>query len=232
MTKKSIAPIAGVLGVIIVAFNIITFVSAKEFSANFWSGYSFITLSWLCLVIVSLVIGNRKDYTGYGLFLSTPIIVISMIYLLFELIAGIMIMIIADFSFRASIVIQVIIFALYLILLFGLSLYKGMASQKLKERTSEASFIKPFIMQIENAKSRCKNTLLKQKLTEIGDLVKYSDPVSSIATADTEVRINELFSQVSEDLYKEEKTVAVSVCDEIIILLNQRNALCAANKKR
>jgi len=231
MNKKSIAPIVGILGVFIVTFNLVAIISVNEFSANFWSGYSFITLSWLCLVFVSLIIGIRKDYTDYGFFLSTPIIVISLVYLLFELIAGIMIMVIKDFSFRASIVIQVIIFALYLIVIIGLTLYKGMASQKLKERTSEASFIKSFIIQIENAKSRCKNTLLKQKLIEIGDLAKYSDPVSSTATADTEVRIEELFSQVSVDLYKEEKTVAVSICDEIIMLLNHRNVLCVANKK-
>ena len=231
MSNNRFAPVCGVLVVFIVIFNLIAFITASDYSANFWSGYAFITLSWLCLVFVLMSTVRRKDHEGYGLFLSAPIITISLVYLLFELITGVLVMVIPDFNLTASIVIQVLIFGIYLIVIFGLSFYKGMATQKLSERSGDTAFKKSLVMQIENAKNRCKNPALKQKLVEMYDLLKYSDPVSSQATTDCEARIMELFPQITADLYQKEKSTTLALCDEIAVLINQRNALCAANKK-
>jgi hypothetical protein len=231
--KRSSIAIFGALAVIIVAFNIIAFVVADELTTQFWSGYVFITLSWLCLIALSVKIMQRKEFIAYNLFLAMPQILIALTYFLFQLVTGISVMAIPDFSLTASIVIQVLLLAVFFIAEFGISAYKGVATQMPEKRQAEISFKSNMILDIENAINRCKNPILKQKLTETNELLKYSDPVSSDETASFEGRILELFSQVKSNTYQEEHTpeIIISVCDEIMQLMKQRNAVCAAAKK-
>lgn len=228
--KKMGIPVFGTLGAIILAFNVIAFILADELTKQFWSGYVFVTLSWLFLVMISVRFAAQKDFSGYSMFLAAPQILIAMICFLFQMIVGIAVMAIPDFSLIASIVIQVVLLTIFLIVEFGVLAYKGVATRAPQKTQAKVAFKKDLGVDIENAINRCKNSELKQKLDAISEDLKYSDPVSSEATAIYEDRIFELFSQVKSHLYEEEKSTALSLCDEIIQLINQRNAVCAANK--
>jgi len=99
------------------------------------------------------------------------------------------------------------------------------------QRQADTSFKTNFSMELENAINRCKNHMLKQKIVEISEILKYSDPVSSAETVLYENRIMELFSEVKNSLYDETQTTAISLCDETCQLMKQRNTVCAASKK-
>lgn len=45
----------------IIVFNVLSFVLADRYTANFWCGYIFITLSWVCLIGVELLTASKKD---------------------------------------------------------------------------------------------------------------------------------------------------------------------------
>ena len=219
------------LGVVFVAFNIITFVVADEFTRQFWSGYSFIIFAWICLVVLMAKIIVKKEVAGYSLFLIMPRILIALIYFLFQMVFGIAVMVIPDFSFISSIVIQILLAALFFIAELGLSLYKGISTNTMEQRCAETSFKEDLLLEMANAMSRCKNSVLRQRIENANELLKYSDPVSSLETSVYEQKISDLFSQIKANIYNEEQTMAISYCEEIVQLIKQRDAVCAASKK-
>jgi len=227
---KSSWPVLGVLFVLFAVINIVAFVLVNDFTANFWSGYVFITIAWISLLFTTLITIKTHNHER-AFFLAAPQILICLVYALLQMIAGIAIIAIPKFNLPASIAIQTILFALFLIIELGLSVYKKRAVVKPETRQNSVTFKKTMLVDLTNAISRCKSQPLKQKLNEIEELLTYSDPVSSEETIEYENRISELFSQVKNSLYQQESYPATLLCNEIAILIKQRNEICAASKK-
>ena len=169
--RKILVPIYGVLAVILAVFNLTAFLLAKTKGANFWSGYVFITVSLFYTATVCTLTLRKESSDEYGFFLSVPQVMFSTLYLLFQFIAGVAIMLIPDFNARASVIVQAILLALYTVVIIGLSYYKGSSKQLHDERATSTSFKKSLLMETENAVNRSKNPVLKNKLNEINDLL-------------------------------------------------------------
>lgn len=123
---KRIWPIIAILTLYAVVFNAISFICAVELTNNFWCGYAFIMLSWLCAVIVAIhtALYSGRNCVENALFIKAPSILISVIYLLAQTAFGIAVMVITSFSIKAAICIQIALFALYLCIVIALVMYE------------------------------------------------------------------------------------------------------------
>ena len=74
--------------------------------------------------------------------------------------------------------------------------------------------------------SRAKSENIKVECKKVYEAVRYSDPMSSAALASIESDITIKFSKLSEAVVSEDSEVAVTLADEIIILLGDRNKKC------
>ena len=121
--KRSL-PAVAISSLFIIVFNVIAFVLTEGLSKNFWCGYIFITLSWLCLVAVEIM-GVAKDDGGKSLFLNAPGILVSVIHLIVQTLFGVLVMAIPVFSIKIAICLEVLIMAIYLGIIGILEVYKS-----------------------------------------------------------------------------------------------------------
>ena len=121
--RKALPAIA-ISSLFIIVFNALSFLLAKEYTKNFWCGYVFITLSWLCL-IGSEVIATSKTDGGKALFLNAPGLLITVAHLVIQTLLGVLVMVIPVFSIKAALCFEIIIFAIYLGLYGSLEIYKS-----------------------------------------------------------------------------------------------------------
>lgn len=108
----------------IIVFNVLSFVLADRYTANFWCGYIFITLSWVCLIGVELLTASKKD-VGQSLFLNAPELLMTIVHLVIQTVFGIVVMAIPSFSVRLSVCFEIVVFAIYLGIIGTLEIYKG-----------------------------------------------------------------------------------------------------------
>lgn len=121
--KRSL-PAVAISSLFIIVFNVIAFVLAVDLNKNFWCGYIFITLSWLCLVVVEIM-GVTKDDGGKSLFLNAPGILVSVVHLVVQTLFGVLVMAIPAFSIKIAICLEVLIMAIYLGIIGILEVYKS-----------------------------------------------------------------------------------------------------------
>lgn len=126
---KRILPGLSLSAIYLVVFNILAFVLANDFTGNFWCGYVFITLSWLCLVGIEILM-VWKDDRGKSIFLNTPGFLFAFLHLLVQTALSIAVMAIPNYSVKLSVCVQIVVFAIFLTL-FGLTeVYKSHSKNK------------------------------------------------------------------------------------------------------
>ena len=87
-------------------------------------------------------------------------------------------------------------------------------------------FIKSLTVDAESLVARAKNETIKAECKKVYEAVRYSDPMSNDALVPIESDIAIKFSKLSEAVVSEDSEVAVTLADEIIILLGDRNKKC------
>lgn len=125
--KRAIPAIA-ISSLFIIVFNVLAFVLSDRYDVNFWCGYIFITLSWLCLVGVELLTASKKDM-GQSLFLNAPGLLMTIVHLAIQTVFGIAVMAIPSFSIKLSVCFEIVVFAVYLGIIGALEIYKRKSSR-------------------------------------------------------------------------------------------------------
>lgn len=129
---KKMWPIIAILLLYAFVFNVIAFICVSDINVNFWCGYIFIMLSWLCVAInaVYTAIECNRGYGEEAIFIKAPSMLISVIYLVAQLIFGVAVIAIPGFSIKAAVCIQILFWAAYLCIIFALAIYE----RKLKKK--------------------------------------------------------------------------------------------------
>ena len=120
-------PVICISTVFIIVFNILAFVLASDFHKNFWCGYIFITLSWMCLITVEILSANKND-NGCSVFLNAPSILMTVLHLLIQTIVGVIVMAFSNLNMKALLCFEIVLFSIYLVIIGGLELYKAKAT--------------------------------------------------------------------------------------------------------
>lgn len=113
----------------LVVFNILAFVLANDFTGNFWCGYVFVTLSWLCLVGIEILMA-WKDDRGKSVFLNAPGLLFALVHLLMQTALSIAVMAIPNYSVKLSICVPIVVFSIFLMLFGLMEIYKSHSKNK------------------------------------------------------------------------------------------------------
>ncbi len=121
---KRAMPTLAVSSLFIIVFNVLAFVLSDRYGANFWCGYIFVTLSWLCLIGIELLTSSKNDM-GQSLFLNAPGLLMTVVHLVVQTVFAIAVMAIPSFSVKLSVCVEIIFFAIYLGIISALEMYKS-----------------------------------------------------------------------------------------------------------
>ena len=70
----------------------------------------------------------------------------------------------------------------------------------------------------------------KRALNALSDAMKYSDPVSSEATAEAEETLASLLDEIEKSLVDGDEAAAGTLCAQAGAALTERNRICRLNK--
>lgn len=126
---KRAIPVVAISSLFIIVFNILAFVLSNRHDANFWCGYIFITLSWICLIGIELLTASKRDI-AQSLFLNAPGLFMSIGHLAIQTLFGIAVMAIPSYSVKLSVCVEIVVFAIYLGIIGVLEIYKKNYSRR------------------------------------------------------------------------------------------------------
>lgn len=227
--KKVFRFYSAVWAILLAIFNVISFVSVgwagiPKYTPSFWIGYVFITLSFIGQIVCAYF--ALKDDDIKKTFYNVSLISTSYTGLILSFIFGGLCMLISPLPYWVGIILCAIVLGFNIIAVVKATAVIDIASgidEKVKESTL---FIKSLTVDAESLMSRAKSENIKAECKKVYEAVRYSDPMSNDAFASVESDITIKFSKLSEAVISEDSETVVTLADEIIILLGDRNRKC------
>lgn len=228
--KKTFNFYAVCWAILVVAFNLITFITPNEiagvskFSGGFWVGYVFVTIALIGQLVCAYFAFKEEKLEKF--FYSVSLITVSYSATVLSTIVGAICMAVPFIPTWIGAVICVLILAFS-----AVSVLKAKAAvdivgeidDKIKVQTF---FIKSLTVDAETLLARAKSEAVKTELKKVYEAVRYSDPMSNDALAGVESQITLKFDALSKAAEADNAEDTANSAAEIIILLNDRNKKC------
>lgn len=211
-------------------FNLVIFVTPSEiagvskYGSSFWVGFVFILLAFAGQLICSYIFFKSDSNDKY--FLNLPLISLSYTGLIISVIVGSIFMALPILPNWIGIIADVIIFAIYAIATIqakGTADAVGSIDKNIKTQTF---FIKSLTIDLETLTAKAKNDEIKSEVKKIAETCRYSDPMSNDALAGVESQITIKFNALEKAVEENRTDDIKSICEEMNILLADRNKKC------
>lgn len=207
------------LGIVFVLFNVIAFVIPTDKTATFWTAYAFSVVAFAVQIPLWKIAFGKKD-TLKSKFLGIPVIHVGITYLIIQLIAFAVFMILPTLPAWLAVVVCAIILAI-----FALCAIAGQAGANEINRVEEKIKVKRAFIQflqtdIEMLAESETDTETKTALKKLAEKTRFSDPMSHEMLGELESRIS---AKVEEMKAATDKKGLIA---EVTILLTERNKKC------
>ena len=207
------------LGIVFALFNVIAFVIPTEKTATFWTAYAFSVVAFAVQIPLWKIALGKKD-TLKSKFLGIPVIHVGLTYLIIQLIAFAIIMILPTLPVWLAVVVCTIILAIS-----ALCAIAGQAGANEINRVEEKNKVKRAFIQIlqtdiEMLAETETDSETKIALKKLAEKVRFSDPMSHEILGELESRIS---SKVEGMKIATDKKDLIA---EVTTLLTERNKKC------
>ncbi len=227
--KKGIKFYLPCWAIALAVFNVITFavpitVNVNKFTPAFWIGYTFITLMFIAQLVCSIVFFKQDNNDKK--FLNIPIISLSYTALIVSIIVGVVAMAVPFISYWVGIVLDVLIVAFYAIAIISSKAAADTIENIDKKLKAQTFFIKSLTVDAESLLPRANSDETKAIAKKVYEVIRYSDPMSNEALSPVEAQITIKFNEFSNAVVEDNKPLAETLGNELIILVNDRNKKC------
>lgn len=227
--KKGIKFYAPCWAIVLIVFNVITFVvpitvNVNKFTLSFWIGYAFITLMFIAQLACSIVFFKQDNNNKK--FLNIPIISLSYTALLVSIIVGAVAMVVPFVPYWVGIIIDVLIVAFYAIAIISSKAVADTIENIDNKVKAQTFYIKSLTVDAENLLNQSKSDETKAIAKRVYEAIRYSDPMSNKALSTVETQITIKFNEFSNAVIEDNKPTAKAIGNELIILVNDRNKKC------
>ena len=207
------------LDIVFALFNVIAFVIPTEKTATFWTAYAFSVVAFAVQIFLWKIALGKKD-TLKSKFLGIPVIHVGITYLIIQLIAFAVFMILPTLPVWLAIVVCSIILAIS-----ALCTIAGQAGaneinrveEKIKVKRAFIQFLQTDIEMLAESETDAET---KAALKKLAEKVRFSDPMSHEMLGELESRIS---AKVEEMKTAADKKALI---EEITTLLTERNKKC------
>ena len=231
--KKGIKFYAPCWAIVLIVFNVITFsvpitVNVNKFTPSFWIGYAFIILMFIAQLACSILF--FKQDSKEKKFLNVPVISLSYMALFVSIIVGAVAMAVPFIPYWVGIILDVLIVAFYAIAIISSKAAADTIENIDKQVKAQTFFIKSLTVDAESLLPRAKSDETKAIAKKVYEAIRYSGPMSNEALSPVESQITIKFNEFSNALIEDNKPLAESIGNELIILVNDRNKKCRLSK--
>lgn len=220
MKNKKYGYIALIAGLIV--FNAVSLAIPAEHSAAFWIAYSFTNVAFILqFVFWKRAFKNADEMKSK--FLGIPIVYVSVLYLLIQLICFTVI-VASKASEWVAIVSSISILGIFCLLIISGEISRNTVNNVEQKINDNTVFMRDLRQQIDCLIIDEKNPAIKAKLQEVADIAKYCELRSTHESIAEENNIKnqlEAFSNI---------THTVQILDLIVDSLNKRNVIIRSGR--
>lgn len=221
------------IAILFALFSVIAFAIPFAKTAVFWLSYGFGVLALAAQLIVQ---PRALDLDGHNVrskFYGFPLTRIATAYLVVQLALSLVFMVLCKF-----VEIKLWVPFVAYVLIFGISALGFVAADAMKEeveRQDTAHKANVGAMRALQSKAvfvagQCEDAETKKALNAFAEALRFSDPVSSAATADIEENLTGLLEELGSAVLDKDYPAAKSLCAKASTLLADRNRMCRLNK--
>lgn len=219
MNKKSILYILLDL-VFLAVFNTVFFVvGGTEHPASVWISYGFIHFSYIMILITPFLIRKSSSAAVLGFSLYS----ISAAYFFAEFIVGLIFIFVRSESYKAALVVQIIIACIYAILLLSNMIANEHTADSVERHEDEVSYIKTASSRVKILMGKANDKKANKEIERAYDLL-HSSPSCSVATVKLlEEEIKNKVTDLEDAVAADETVAIITIAGEIVAKTEERN---------
>ena len=219
MNKKSMLYIFLDL-IFLAVFNIVFFVvGGIEHPASVWISYGFIHFSYLMILVTPFLIRKSSNVALFGFSLYS----ISAVYFWVEFLVGLVLVFVCSDSYKASLVVQVIIAGIYAVLLISNLIANEHTADSIECHEDEVAYIKDASSRIKQLIGKASDKKANKEIEKAYDLL-HSSPSHSVATIKLlEQQIKDKIDELENVIYSNDTAAIITILGEITNLTEERN---------
>lgn len=219
-----------IIFILLITFNIISFVVPFEHTPGFWLGYIFATLVILEQIPL-FYIAFRKENTPRSRFYGFPVVQVANVHLVLQIILSFIGMIFGKWiESWVFIVVYVVVFAIAAVGFIAVDTVRDEIERQDQVLEKSTASMRDIQSKASSLLRLCNNESSKEAVIKLIEEIRYSDPVSSSATEDIEKELLEVVDEIRNVLLEEDANRINQYCKKAQILLAERNRLCKLNK--
>lgn len=218
--------------ILVVAFNMITFLTPNEaggynkFGGSFWPGYVLIMISFIGQLTCAGAAFKQSDLRKF--FYNIPLITISYTATIVSIIIGVACMAIPDLPVWVGGVVCVVVLVFTAIAVLKAKTAAELISDVDEKASMDTSFIRSLTAEAKGLADRAKSEEAKVVAKKVFEAIRYSDPVSSDSVSDLEMKISMKLGEFYAALDTDEKVEEIG--EELLAVVEERNKNCKLNK--
>lgn len=226
---KNTTRFLAVLAILLVVFLLIAFVVPFSKTASFW-----LALGFGLLAIAAQLFIQSKAFVGpdaRSKFYGFPIGRVGVLYLAVQLALSLLAMALASVlpPWVAAVVFLLLLAAAALGFLAADAVRDEVERQDAKLK-SDVAVMRALQSQAASLAPQCDDPEARAALAEISEQFRYSDPVSSPATAEAETELGAVLEELQASLLDRDTAAVAPLTAKLQALLTERNRLCRLNK--
>lgn len=219
MNKKSVLFMLLDL-VFLAVFNVVFFVvGGVEHVASVWISYGFIHFAYI-MVLVSSIMTRKSSCSAV---LGMPLYAISAAYFFIAFIAGLIFVLVASVSYKASLVVQVIIAGIYAVILLTNLIANEYTADNVARHETEVAYIKNIAAELKALVGKASDKQANKEIEKAYDVVHASPAKSSIAVDEIEKRIDCVVFELRNAVKQDDTAQIAVIAQEIVELTEERN---------
>lgn len=221
MNKKNILFILLEL-VFLAVFNTVFFVvGGAEHPASVWISYGFIHFSYMMILITPFLIRKSSSAAVFGFSLYS----ISAVYFFVEFLVGLIFILIGSDSYKAALVVQVIIAGFYAIMLIANLIANEYTADSVEKHEEEVAYIKTAAAKVKLLVGTSTDKKVNKEIEKAYDLLHSSPSKSNTSVKALELDILNKIDELKNAVNNDNKDATMSLCKEIISLTEKRNSI-------
>lgn len=208
-----------------VIFSIAIFVLPMDRGIVFWMGYAFAIYAFIVMVVSAIkFFGKQSDEDK---FFNVPVMVLSWLFLVSQVYLTYREITALFLPYTIALLVNLGACFVFTVLILAVAAYSNRIKSNAEKVAEKVLFIDNLKNQLSALDSG--NAELKKKIKTVVEEVTYSDPMSHSELAEDENLIIQKIGELSDRIADE--PVAISICDEIVKLLKNRNNRCLTLKR-
>lgn len=219
MNKKNILWILLDL-VFLVVFNVVFFVAGgTQHPASVWISYGFIHFAYIMLLVTPFLVRKSSSAAVFGFSLYS----ISSTYFFVAFITGIVFIVMHPETYKASLLVQVVIAGIYAIMLLSNMIANEHTADSIERHEVELQYVKQSSAMLKGIMEMTDDKTLKKKIEKAYDLLHSSQVKSSSSVRDYEVTVMDLIEVLEGNVSRNDVVAANTTLEKIMKNANERN---------